>query len=333
MIACNYTVKLDRTLPIACKVQDGETIDVETVSAYGADFHNINELMDLMAGKHGDRHHHPLTGPIMVDGAKAGDVLKVTIHNIKIEIMGQALSQSAGIAPIQAENFGDRAPTIAFHEAEGIHYLGGITIPYKPMLGIIGTAPEEGYIKTGHAGNTGGNLDIPFICEGVDIYIPVKADGGMLFLGDAHGSQGYGELGGIALEASAKVRATVSILHPREPFPCIVAVGKEPMTGKDAIGIIGVAESFQDLNEAVLDAYGNAVKILSLMLPSINENMIRNFISALGHSMNGQAFSKTSESTSLIAFLEEDLQRIMKSGTFSVYDFEKIWFHAGMRMQ
>lgn len=325
-ISCNYAIKLDKTIPVIETVQSGETVKISTVSAYGADFQNISELMDLIAGKYGNTHHHPLTGPIDIEGAKVGDVAKITIHNIKINIMGQALSQSAGINPIKVNHFGDRAPVIAFHNENEIYYMGGISIPYRPMIGMIGTAPEKNFIKTGHAGHTGGNLDLPFVCENVSVYIPIEADGGKLFFGDAHGSQGYGELGGVALEASSELTVTVELLKPRETFPSIVIAGKEPLTNENALGIVGVANSFQNLNEAVMDAYNNSIKVLKPLFPTLNEHYICNFISAFGHSMNGQAFSKTSESTSIINLMESDLKKVLQSSRFILQDFENIWF-------
>lgn len=328
-ISCNYAIKLDKTIPIIKTVKSGETVQISTVSAYGADFQNISELMDLIAGKYGDTHHHPLTGPIDIQDAEPGDVAKITIHSITINIMGQALSQSAGINPIKVNHFGDRAPVIAFRDKDEIHYMGGIQIPYRPMIGMIGSAPKENYIKTGHAGHTGGNLDLPFVCKDSVVYLPIETDGGKLFFGDAHGSQGYGELGGVALEASSEIKATIELLKPRDNFPCIVISGKEPLSNENVLGIVGVASSFQNLNEAVMDAYNNTIEILKPLFPSLNEHYICNFISAFGHSMNGQAFSKTSESTSMIALKESDLKKAIQSNRFTLKDFESIWFKKG----
>ena len=327
-IKCNYAIQLNNNLEPIYVAKNGETLLVETINAYGKNFTNLSELMDLIGNKYGDTHHHPLTGPIDIESAKPGDVLKIEIQKINIDIMGQALSQSAGINPIKISNFGERAPVIAFREEEKIYYMGGIHIPYRPMLGMIGLAPSNGFIKTGHAGHTGGNLDIPFINQGCTIYLPIESYGGKLFLGDAHGAQGYGELGGIALEASAKVQIKLEILKPRYSFPSMIVIGTEPTSGKMGLGIIGVASSFQNLNEAVFDAYQNTISILKPLFPNLNEHYICNFITAIGHSMNGQAFSKTSESTSIINFFEEDLKYVMKSNHFSLlHDFDSIWFH------
>lgn len=329
-IESNYSIKLDKDLEPICSVKSGDRIVVETVNAYGEHFKNLNELMDLISGKYGDKHHHPLTGPIDVDGAKAGDVLKVEIEDIEIELAAQALSKSAGISPIEAKMFGDRAPVIAHVENEDkIKYMNGMYVKYKPMLGIIGVAPSESFIKTGHAGKTGGNLDIPFITKGCSIYIPIEVDGAKLFMGDSHAAQGYGELGGIALEASSKVKCKLEVMHLRKgiEFNNIIIIGDEPLTNKRAIGIVGVAKGFKNLNEAVYDSYIGAGNVISKLIPTINKSYVYNVITAIGHSMNGQAFSKTSESTSIVNILEEDLQVLKKDMRLDILnEFESIMF-------
>jgi len=329
MIKSNYAIKLDKNIEPVHTCKDGDTIVLESVNAYGEHFSNMGELMDLISGKHGDKHHHPLTGPIDIEGAEEGDVIEIVIKEINIDLSAQALSKSAGISPIEVEYFGDRAPILAKYNntTKNIKYMNGMHIPYRPMLGMIGLAPAEGFIKTGHAGRTGGNLDIPFITEGVSVYIPVQTSGGKLFVGDAHAAQGYGELGGIALEASAIVTLEIALKKPRYMFNNIVVIGKEPMTNRRAIGIIGVANSFQNLNEAVCDAYKGAVDIMSYMLPTINKNYVSNVVTAIGHSINGQAFSKTSESTSIVNILEDDMKVLKKDSGFTLYsEFNQVMF-------
>ena len=77
-----------------------------------------------------------------------------------------------------------------------------------------------------------GNLDLPFVTENVDLYIPVDIDGAGLYIGDVHACQGYGELSGIAMEASSKIILDVEVLKPREQFNNILVIGKEPFSEK-----------------------------------------------------------------------------------------------------
>lgn len=333
MLKSNYSIMLNKDIEPIYSIESGETLKLETVNAYGEHFETMNELMDLIAGKYSDKHHHPLTGPIDIEEAEPGDVLKVTINDIKVDLAGQALSKSAGIAPIEVTKFADRAPIIAKyeHNTNKMKYMNGMYIDYKPMIGMIGTAPKDGFIKTGHAGRTGGNLDIPFITTGCSVYLPVRVQRGKLFLGGVHAAQGYGELGGIALEASAEVSIAVEVLRPRNKdiWDNIIVIGTEPFSGKKALGIVGVSQSYQSLNEAVFDSYKGAINILSELCPTVNKGYICNIITAIGHSMNGQAFSKTSESTCIINILEEDIRTLKKDSCFSlVNELDSILFKA-----
>lgn len=178
-IKCNYQITMDKENEFIAKVKPKEMFTVETINAYGDRFKNLDELMNLINNKDGKKHHHPLTGPIYVEGAKPGDVIKVNVHKIDTEEMAQSMSRTAGIDPINAGSIEDRAPIISKKTlGNEIYYSNKIKLQYKPMIGMIATAPKEGRIKTGHAGvRNGGNLDLPFVTENTSIYLPVDIEG------------------------------------------------------------------------------------------------------------------------------------------------------------
>lgn len=331
VIKSNYSIKMENQSSFIAEIKPSQRVKVETINAFGDSFENLNDLLELIGNKYSGKHHHPLTGPIKVVGAKKGDVLKVDILNITIDKMAQCLSKSAGVAPIDIDYFAERSPIVSnYDNSNGLIYYGhGMYIKYKPMIGIIGVAPSEGFVKTGHASNVGGNLDLPMITEGVSVYIPVECDDAYLFLGDVHGAQGYGELGGVALEASAVIDIKVEILKPRTPQNYIFVTGKDPYSSKNVLGIVGVAKSFENLNEAVIDSYHNATNLMLKLFPTFNKTTICNLLTVLGNSMNGQALSKTSESTCIINILEEDLKQIKNDSAFSVLEIESILFKQG----
>ena len=63
------------------------------------------------------------------------------------------------------------------------------------------------------------------------------------------------------------------------------------------------------------------------MFPTISKSYISNIITSIGHSLNGQAWSKTSESTSIINILEDDLRILTKDNDYNVKSkFEAVWF-------
>lgn len=313
-IKCNYQISISKENEFTAKIKEKERICVETINAYGDKFKDLNELMTLINCKDGKTHHHPLTGPIYIENAKPGDVLKVHIYKIQTEEMAQSLSKTAGIEPLDSLEIADRIPILSERNSEKeIYYCNGIKLEYKPMIGMIATTPKEEKIKTGHAKvRNGGNLDIPFITEDTDIYLPVDVEGAGLYLGDVHGLQGYGELSGIAMEASSKITLDVEVLKPRKKLNNILVIGKEPFSKKECIGIVGIGEKMK-LEDAVYDAFKGSQEFLQQLIPTMSKNIIKSLITLIGNSFNGQAFSKTSESTSIIVISKEDIERVTKS--------------------
>ena len=308
-IKCNYQITIDKENKFIAEIPPQEKVCIETINAYGDRFENINELMKLINSKDGKTHHHPLTGPIYIENAKPGDVLKVHIYKIDVDEMAQSMSKTAGIDPIESLEVSERSPVIAKRLKNELKYLNEIKLKYKPMIGMIATAPNGEKIKTGHAGlRNGGNLDLPFVTENTDIYIPVDIEGAGLYLGDIHSLQSYGELSGIAMEASSKIVLDVEVLKPKIKLDNILVIGKEPFSGKECIGIIGIGEKMK-MEASVYDAFQGTYKLLKQILPNLPKNIIKSLITLIGNSFNGQAFSKTSESTSIIVITKEDIER------------------------
>lgn len=321
MILSNKTKVMDKNQKVIAEIEPGKRVCIETINAFGDTLSNVSELDAVLHNK--DIHHHPLTGPILVKGAKAGNYLKVQIHKITCLDPIQSLSKSAGVEPKDTPTFGDRAPAKAKIRKDSLDFMG-FELPLRPMLGIIGTAPNTGFIKAGHAKRTGGNLDIPFVCEGASVYLPVDVDGAFLYLGDAHALQGYGELNGIALETSAHVELTVDIIKPDKRWyemdhnseknhlsgrPILIA-GKEPVFGVDGICIVGVSENFGDINNAISHANRDASMILPLLNCRLNPLNARNIITLIGNVLPGQAASKTAESIAMVFFRFDDIKKI-----------------------
>ena len=312
-IKSNYQITIDKENEFVAKVRENEKICVETINAYGDRFKDLSELMTLINCKDGKTHHHPLTGPIYIENAKPGDVIKVHIHKIEVQEMAQSMSKTAGIDPIVNPEIAERIPIIAERSAENkdeIYYCNGIKLKYKPMIGMISTTPKEGKIRTGHAGKrNGGNLDLPFVTQNTNVYLPVDIEGAGLYLGDVHSIQGYGELSGIAMEASSKVTIEIEILKPRKELNNILIIGKEPFSEKECLGIVGIGDKMK-IEDSVYDAFKGGTEIIKQLIPTMSTNMVKSLITLIGNSFNGQAFSKTSESTSMIAITKEDINRI-----------------------
>jgi acetamidase/formamidase len=94
-------------------------------------------------------------------------------------------------------------------DEEGKGRTEEIRIPYRPFLGLVGVAPAEGEHPMVPPLETGGNIDTRWLGVGSSLYLPVKVPGALLSLGDGHAAQGDGEICGTAIET--RMRATILV--------------------------------------------------------------------------------------------------------------------------
>lgn len=67
-------------------------------------------------------------------------------------------------------------------------------------------------------------MDVPDVKPGNKVYLPVKTEGAYFFTGDCHAGQGDGELCGVALEISSKVKIKFELIKNKEiKWPRIVS--------------------------------------------------------------------------------------------------------------
>lgn len=203
----NY--EFTRHLPPRVTIDPGEKLLVEAEDALSGQIRKPGDRRDKSLIPKGN----PVAGPICVRGARPGDALAVTIHEIRPRD-GQCATYT-GPPRLLAEWLGTDVPPGA-HVCpikDGvIHWSEDITIPYEPMLGCIGTAPEWGVATTIPAGPHGGNMDIIEVRPGSRVMLPVFVEGGWLYLGDAHAAMGHGELSATALEMPSETVITVDLL-------------------------------------------------------------------------------------------------------------------------
>lgn len=186
--------------PPRAEVVSGERVLVESEDALSGQLRHSSDRRD----KSTIPLSNPVAGPISIEGAEPGDALAVTIHSIQPRD-GQAATY-VGHPGRLAQWLGDDVPANAricpIRDGQ-VQWDERTRIPYRPMLGCIGTASDWGVPSTQPAGRHGGNLDLVEVCPGATIYLPVLVAGGLLFLGDAHAAMGHGELSGTGLEMAA----------------------------------------------------------------------------------------------------------------------------------
>src|ERR1700710_2319458 len=97
-------------------------------------------------------------------------------------------------------------------DKDGVRWSDKITLPYEPFIGTIGVSPEIEAISSLQPDYHGGNMGLPDVAPGAVIYFPVHTEGGMLYVGDCHATQGDGELSGVALEQRATVTLQIDLI-------------------------------------------------------------------------------------------------------------------------
>jgi amidase len=164
---------------------------------------------------------NPATGPLYVEEAEVGDILKISIVDIKIDDSG-VMTSRPGVG-VLGEFFNEYKTKIIPIENNMAIFNDKIEIPVNPMIGVIGTAPQKGEIKTVTPGAHGGNLDCTKIIKGSTLYLPVFHDGGLISIGDLHAIMADGEIVICGLEIGGETTVKIDVIKNKSlPLPMVV---------------------------------------------------------------------------------------------------------------
>ena len=225
-------------------------------------------LDDAIALAASDRRHDPsrvgphvLTGPVRVEGAKPGDLLRMTLVDARPRVPYGVISNRHGKGALSGE-FPEGDGNVSVFASVGddgrgaIDYGDGsgrtVRFDLRPFLGTMGVAVAgDARPHSVPPGLHGGNIDIALLTEGSSVYLPVQVAGALAYVGDPHFAQGDGEVALTAMEAS--LRATVR-------FEVVDAAEAEAAFGR-VIGPMAETSEFlvptgldEDLDEAVRKA-------------------------------------------------------------------------------
>lgn len=209
------TYEIDRRLKPLLRIHPGDTVVIETEDAFSGQIRRSGDRRDKTAMPYSN----PVRGPVWVDGAEPGDALSVHIESIE-SLRGSCATYVPRLPHI-TELLGSDVPEAAHVCAirgDAIAWSPDISLPFRPMIGVIATAPADGVPTTTPAGDYGGNLDLVEVGVGNSVWLPVAVPGGLLFLGDCHALQGQGEVTAAALEMAARVTVVVQ-LHKDAHIP------------------------------------------------------------------------------------------------------------------
>jgi acetamidase/formamidase len=146
---------------------------------------------------------HALVGPIAVRGARAGQVLEVSIDEVSVASWGWC--QAGGWSSPLNDRLGladDPGISIRWELRDGVgRDEAGREVDLHPFLGVLGLPPPEpGVHPTAPPRVCGGNIDCKELVEGTRLYLPISVDGALFSAGDGHARQGDGEVSQLAIE-------------------------------------------------------------------------------------------------------------------------------------
>jgi len=242
-------------------VSPGDTVHTTTVDAGGTDEKGVTRVLG----------GNPETGPFYVETAMPGDTLVVHLSRLRLNRDWAGSDDYVvprGIDTEWAVKLKDAGKSVRWHldTERGVatvekptEHLKNYSVPLRPMLGCVATAPPPAAAApgTGDSGGYGGNMDFNEVIEGATVYLPVRTPGAMLYLGDGHAAQGDGELNGNALETSMDVEFAVDVIPgKRVPGPRV-----ESETHIMAMGLDGSIDgAFRDatvnMAEWLTEKYG-----------------------------------------------------------------------------
>ena len=195
-----------KVAPVA-KVAQGDTLVSESVDAAGYD------KIGVRVAKRGN----PVTGPFYIEGAMPGDIVAITLTNVSInrdyaitvETFVRRSMPMDIIKPVYAKNAIGIKWTLDIENGYAqpqttYEHIKNLRVPLNPFIGCVAVAAPTKSKEplTYFADQYGGNMDFDKITAGATVYLPIFHEGGLIYIGDGHASQGDGEINGDALETS-----------------------------------------------------------------------------------------------------------------------------------
>jgi len=216
----------DNSLPPVLRIAPGECVEFDVQEASGGQLTVTSmaaavERMDFAKV-------NPVTGPVFVESAESGDVLKVTLLSFTPSGWGWTanipgfglLADQFQLAALHVWRYdpGTLAPAL---------YGPWARVPLKPFAGTIGVAPaERGKHSIIPPRRVGGNMDIRDLSAGTELFLPVEVEGALFSVGDTHAAQGDGEVCGTAIESPMKVALRFDVIKATPlKFPRFVTPG------------------------------------------------------------------------------------------------------------
>jgi len=227
------------------RVNPGDRVTIHTNDAFESRIQSESDVASTALAT--AKFLNPQTGPLYVEGAEPGDTLAVRIESIEptrdfavstlVPYFG-GLTSTAMTRTLQ-----DPLPEKTWvWKLDGERLTNddvGVTLDWQPFMGTLAVAPDLEAISALAPGPFGGNMDVPDVCPGNTIYLPVWNEGALFYTGDCHARQGQGELCGVALEITSKVTVVFDVIKGK-------AIEWPRIESSDKIMVVGSARPMED---------------------------------------------------------------------------------------
>jgi len=266
----------DNSFEPALRIAPGDSIEFEVAEASGGQLHPSSTAHDV--GRMDFSRINPVSGPVFVDGAQPGDVLKVTL--LSFSPSGWGWTANIPGFGLLADDFKEPALHLWRYDSTSLApalFGPWAKVPLKPFTGTIGLAPAQpGLHSIVPPRRVGGNMDIRDIAEGTELYLPVEVAGALFSVGDTHAAQGDGEVCGTAIESPMRVALQFDLLR-RQPLSYPRFTTRGPVTRHlDASGYEATTGIGPDLMQAARDAVRSMIDLLGAQrgMPAIDAYLL-----------------------------------------------------------
>ncbi|MBI3329220.1 MAG: acetamidase/formamidase family protein, partial [Nitrospinae bacterium] len=162
--------------PPAIHIGPGETFIMETNDRFQDYTSPAAAPMDMLLS---------MTGPVYVAGAQPGDTLQVEILDIKPALGYGWIVATPGRAMLK-DRVGEWRRRKVPIEGDRVLFNDRIALPYAPMIGRMGVAPEGEPKGSNSVGPFGGGMSNTAIGPGASVYLPVFVEWALLTIEDVH---------------------------------------------------------------------------------------------------------------------------------------------------
>ena len=231
---------------------------------------------------------HIITGPVAIEGAQPGDVLKVEILAVTPRVPYGVISNRHGKGALPGEFPEGAKPEVdaSAEHPEKFHNMSVFTpirknqqgawegvmqnsrgeavrFPTAPFMGVMGVAAAtDELVHSVPPGVFGGNMDVKDLGVGTIVYLPVFVSGANFYTGDPHMVQANGEVALTALEHSMRATFRLTLLKKGDSRIPSASGSLEKPFGETRDYWIAIGLN-PDLDEAMKDAVREAMRFLT----------------------------------------------------------------------